>query len=48
MAVIEKIGVAFSKKECLIAVVNVEYDDNNYRTFKSATQQEFNSSNADW
>jgi hypothetical protein len=35
-------------KEKLITVVNVEYDDKNYRTYKSATQEKLNSSNNAW
>lgn len=35
-------------KRTLIIVVNAESDDKNYKTYKSATQQKFNSINADW
>ena len=34
-------------KEKLIAVVNVECDDKNYKMYKSATQEKFHGSNAD-
>jgi len=32
-------------KEKLIAIINVECDDKNYKKYKSATQPKFNSSN---
>jgi hypothetical protein len=35
-------------KELLIKLVNVENDDKNYKTYRSATQQKINSSNTAW
>ena len=36
------------EKKKVIKVLNLESDYNNYKTYKSATQEKINSSNADW
>ena len=46
MTELKELGVGFIQNEkSVIAILNFESDDENYKMYKSATQKKFNSSN---
>ena len=49
MTELKGLGVGFIQNEKSgIAILNFESDDENYKMYKSATQQKINSSNVGW